>query len=67
MGTSPGLWSWVCPVVEKSNIETVVTEILPSKRFQSVKRIELKVVSEEIFGCQIYRSRRIVRLILHNN
>ena len=53
MGTSPGLWSWVCPVVEKSNIETVVTEILPSKRFQSVKRIELKVVSEEIFQALI--------------
>ena len=53
MGTSPGLWSWVCPVVEKSNIETVVTEILPSKRFQSVKRIELKVVSEEIFKALI--------------
>ena len=53
MGQSPGLWSWVCPVVEKSNIETVVTEILPSKRFQSVKRIELKVVSEEIFQALI--------------
>ena len=53
MGESPGLWSWVCPVVEKSNIETVVTEILPSKRFQSVKRIELKVVSEEIFNALI--------------
>ena len=53
MGQSPGLWSWVCPLVEKSNIETVVTEILPSKRFQSVKRIELKVVSEEIFNALI--------------
>ena len=53
MGQSPGLWSWVCPVVEKSNIETVVTEILPSKRFQSVKRIELKVVSGEIFKALI--------------
>ena len=53
MGQSPGLWSWVCPVVEKSNIETVVTKILPSKRFQSVKRIELKVVSEEIFQALI--------------
>ena len=53
MGQSPGLWSWVCPVVEKSNIETVVTEILPSKRFQSVKRIELKVVSEELFKALI--------------
>ena len=53
MGQSPGLWSWVCPVVEKSNIETVVTKILPSKRFQSVKRIELKVVSEEIFKALI--------------
>ena len=39
--------------MEKSNIETVVTEILPSKRFQSVKRIELKVVSEEIFNALI--------------
>ena len=53
MGTSPGLWSWVCPLVEKSNIDTVVTEILPNKRFQSVKRIELKVVSEEIFKALI--------------
>ena len=53
MGQSPGLWSWVCPVVEKSNIETVVTEILASKRFQSVKRIELKVLSEEIFKALI--------------
>ena len=53
MGQSPGLWSWVCPVVEKSNIATVVNEILPSKRFQSVKRIELKVVSEEIFKALI--------------
>ena len=53
MGQSPGLWSWVCPLVEKSNIETVVTEILPSKRFQSVKRIELKVVSEELFKALI--------------
>ena len=53
MGQSPGLWSWVCPLVEKSNIETVLTEMLPSKRFQSVKRIELKVVSEEIFKALI--------------
>jgi len=53
VGQSPGLWSWVCPVVEKSNIETVVTKILPSKRFQSVKRIELKVVSEELFKALI--------------
>ena len=53
MGQSPGLWSWVCPLVEKSNIETVLTEMLPSKRFQSVKRIELKVVSEELFKALI--------------
>ena len=53
MGQSPGLWSWVCPLVEKSNIETVLTEMLPSKRFQSVKRIELKVVSEGIFKALI--------------
>ena len=53
MGQSPGLWSWVCPLVEKSNIETVVNGILASKRFQSVKRIELKVVSEEIFKALI--------------
>ena len=49
VGQSPGLWCWVSPLVENSNLDTVVTKILPSRRLQSIKGLRLKVVSEELF------------------
>jgi len=49
VGQSPGLWCWVSPVVENSNLDTVVTKILLSRRLQSIKGLQLKVVSEELF------------------
>ena len=49
VGESPGLWCWVHPVVENSNLDKVATEILPSRRLQSIKGLELRAVSEELF------------------
>ena len=48
VGQSPGLWSWVKLVVENSNVDKVLKEILLSRRLMSMKKLELRVVSEEL-------------------
>ena len=48
VGQSPGLWSWVKLVVENSNVDKFLTEILLSRRLMSMKKLELRVVSEEL-------------------